>query len=41
LVLINVEEQYSLWHGDVAVPGGWSVVKEGTREECLPFVDAA
>ncbi|HOK48343.1 MAG TPA: MbtH family NRPS accessory protein [Bryobacteraceae bacterium] len=41
LVLVNGEEQYSLWRGDVPVPGGWSVVKEGTREECLQFVDAA
>ncbi len=39
LVLVNDEEQYSLWRGDVAVPGGWSVVKEGTQDECLAFID--
>ncbi len=40
LVLVNDEEQYSLWRGDVAVPRGWSVVREGTREECLAFINA-
>lgn len=39
LVLVNEEEQYSIWRGDVAIPAGWSVIREGTRPECLAFVE--
>jgi MbtH protein len=38
-VLVNDEEQYSIWRGDVAIPAGWSVIREGTRPECLAFVE--
>ena len=30
-VLVNEEEQYSLWPKDNAIPNGWKSVKEGTR----------
>lgn len=40
LVLINVEEQYSLWPGYKTVPAGWKVVKEDApKDECLAYVD--
>lgn len=38
-VLINDEEQYSLWPSYLAVPGGWyETGMEGSREECLEYV---
>jgi MbtH protein len=40
IVLINDEEQYSLWPIFKKIPGGWkSVGKEGTEEECMKYVD--
>lgn len=38
-VLINHEEQYSLWPEWKAVPAGWRVVKSGDRASCLQFVE--
>jgi MbtH protein len=38
LVLVNEEEQYSLWPKTNAVPNGWKSVKEGTRAECGKYV---
>ena len=37
-VLVNDEEQYSLWPRDNAIPNGWRSVKEGTKAECLAYV---
>ena len=38
-VLINDEEQYSLWPSYLPVPGGWyETGKEGSREACLEYV---
>ena len=40
LVLINDEEQYSLWPKYKAVPPGWRAVgKDGTKSECSQYVD--
>jgi MbtH protein len=40
MVLVNDEEQFSLWPRDKSVPNGWrSVGKEGTRAECAQYVD--
>jgi MbtH protein len=40
IVLINAEEQYSLWLKDKTIPAGWRAVgKEGTKEECSRYVD--
>jgi MbtH protein len=39
LVLMNCEEQYSLWPKHIAVPNGWKVMKEGTRAECGQYVN--
>jgi MbtH protein len=38
LVLVNEEEQYSLWPEDNAVAKGWKSVKEGARGECGKYV---
>jgi MbtH protein len=41
IVLINAEEQYSLWPKGKAVPAGWREAgKEGTRSQCMAYVDA-
>jgi MbtH protein len=38
-VVVNHEEQYSLWPIDRGNPLGWrDAGKSGTREECLAFV---
>jgi MbtH protein len=40
VVLINDEEQYSLWPRNKEVPAGWrSVDVSGSREECMKYVD--
>jgi MbtH protein len=42
LVLVNDEEQHSLWPSFVDVPAGWrQVFGEDTREACLAYVEAA
>lgn len=39
-VLINDEEQYSLWPAFAEIPNGWRVVfGEDGRAECLDFVE--
>jgi MbtH protein len=39
-VLVNAEEQYSLWVKNKTIPAGWRAVgKEGTKAECLKYVD--
>ena len=38
IVLVNHEEQYSLWLADKQIPLGWSAVGEpGSKEECLAY----
>lgn len=38
-VVINHEEQYSLWASDRELPAGWRREgTEGTREECLAHI---
>jgi MbtH protein len=40
-VLVNDEEQYSLWLADLPVPAGWRAVgKVGPKQECLDHVRA-
>jgi len=40
-VLINDEEQYSLWPSFARVPDGWSVAYgETSRSACLDYIDA-
>jgi MbtH protein len=41
MVVINHEEQYSIWPADRELPGGWrSAGFDGTRSECLAHVEA-
>ena len=38
--VVNHEGQYSIWFADREVPAGWTDAgKEGTKEECLAFVE--
>jgi len=40
-VLVNDEDQHSLWPAFADVPAGWRVVfGAGTRAECLDYVEA-
>jgi MbtH protein len=39
-VVVNDEEQYSIWPSAKALPLGWSDAgKQGTRAECLAHID--
>lgn len=39
-VVINHEEQYSIWPADRAMPKGWKESgHEGTRKECLDHIE--
>lgn len=39
IVLMNTEEQYSLWLASRKVPAGWVVVgPKGKKKECLEWV---
>ncbi|MEV0696795.1 MbtH family protein [Saccharopolyspora sp. NPDC050389] len=41
LVLVNDENQHSLWPSFVDVPAGWRVVHpEDTRQACLEYIEA-
>jgi MbtH protein len=38
-VVVNPEEQYSVWFADREPPAGWRAVdKQGTRKECLDYI---
>lgn len=40
LILINNEEQYSLWPSYLAIPNGWKAIgKERTKDECLSYIE--
>ncbi|MFB7645990.1 MbtH family protein [Streptomyces sp. NPDC056084] len=39
-VVLNDEEQYSIWWADRDLPAGWRAEgAEGTREDCLAHID--
>ena len=39
-VVINHEEQYSIWPADRENPLGWNDVgREGTKQECLDYIE--
>jgi MbtH protein len=39
-VVVNDEEQYSIWPTELDVPAGWrSTGKSGTQEECVSHID--
>lgn len=38
-VVVNHEEQYSIWPTYKTIPNGWNAVgKSGTKEECLAYI---
>lgn len=40
LVLVNAENQHSLWPADIAVPDGWRTVHGAApRAACLDYVE--
>lgn len=40
LVVMNHEEQYSIWMKDKPLPHGWNTVGlEGSKEQCLEHID--
>ena len=40
IVVINDEEQYSIWPEGREIPAGWRAVgKSGTKDECLAYVE--
>lgn len=40
-VVINEEEQYSIWFADRDLPLGWKAVgKQGTKQECLDYIES-
>jgi len=40
LVLVNDEEQYSLWPATLDVPPGWTVARDAdTRQACLDYIE--
>ncbi|SNR35426.1 MbtH family protein [Actinomadura mexicana] len=41
-VVINHEEQYSIWPEDREIPAGWRAEgAQGTKSECLAHIDQA
>lgn len=39
-VVVNDEEQYSIWPQGRALPLGWKEAgRDGTKEECLRFIE--
>jgi MbtH protein len=38
-VVVNHEEQYSIWPDYKEIPGGWSAVnKSGNKQACLDYI---
>lgn len=41
-VVVNHEEQYSIWPADRELPAGWKAVgKPLTKQECLAYIETA
>lgn len=38
-VLINDEEQYSLWSAGIDIPKGWREIISGNKDECLQYIN--
>ena len=39
-VVVNDEEQYSIWAADREIPSGWREAgKTGTKQECLDHIE--
>jgi MbtH protein len=41
LVVVNDEEQYSIWPANLELPAGWHVCSDAqSKEGCLAYIDA-
>jgi len=41
LVVVNDEEQYSIWPADRDLPAGWrGAGKQGPKAECLDYIES-
>lgn len=41
LVVVNHEEQYSIWPDYKELPAGWRAVdQQGSKEECLAYIES-
>lgn len=41
VVVVNHEEQYSIWEADLPVPAGWRAEgMRGTKQDCLDHIEA-
>ena len=39
-VVVNIEEQYSIWLEHKEIPAGWTDAgKSGTKSECLDYIN--
>jgi MbtH protein len=39
-VVLNDEEQYSIWPADRSIPAGWrDIGRKGSKEECLSHIE--
>ncbi|WP_253610485.1 MULTISPECIES: MbtH family protein [unclassified Bradyrhizobium] len=39
-VVVNGEDQYSIWTSDRPIPAGWKEVgRQGTKKACLEFIE--
>jgi MbtH protein len=39
-VVVNDEEQYSIWPVDLDMPAGWRTAgRTGSKEECVNYID--
>jgi MbtH protein len=39
-VVVNAEEQYSIWPGQLSLPSGWQEAgHRGDRASCLAYID--
>lgn len=42
VVLVNAENQHSLWPAALGVPAGWDIVRDkDTRANCLVYIEEA
>ncbi len=39
LVLVNEEDQYSLWPSEKEVPAGWKTQHSGPRQACVEYIE--
>jgi MbtH protein len=40
LVVVNAEEQYSIWPMDKKIPAGWTAVgKQGPKADCVQYIE--